>query len=152
MIHRGKSPIVIFQDADLEKAAKAAAFSIVANSGQVCMASSRVYVQDSIMDQFKPMYLNAIQAATGKMGDPLSKDTGFGPQADTQQHNSVSAFVEQAKNDGLKVLLNSSSGKDGKGNFVSPMVLYDVPENHNLMQEEIFGWVSLQYNPYRNLF
>ncbi|EYE93125.1 aldehyde dehydrogenase family protein [Aspergillus ruber CBS 135680] len=126
----GKSPIVIFDDADLEKAAKAAAFSIVVNSGQVCMASSRVYIQDSIMDQFKKLYLNAIQA-----------DTSFGPQADTQQHKSVSAFVEQAKNDRLKVLLDSSPDKDGK-NFVSPMVLHDVPESHNLMQEEIFGAVS----------
>lgn len=138
-MNRGKSPLVIFEDADLEKAAKAAAFSIVANSGQVCMASSRVYVQSSIMNQFKQMYLNAIQAVTGSIGDPLSKDTGFGPQADTQQHKSVSAFVEQAKNDGLKVLLDPSSGKDGKGNFVFPMVLHDVPESHNLMQEEIFG-------------
>lgn len=129
---------MIFDDADLEKAAKAAAFSIVVDSGQVCMASSRVYIQDSIMDQFKKLYLNAIQAVTGNIGDPLSKDTSFGPQADTQQHKSVSAFVEQAKNDRLKVLLDSSPDKDGK-NFVSPMVLHDVPESHNLMQEEIFG-------------
>lgn len=77
-------------------------------------------------------------SSTGNIGDPLSKDTSFGPQADTQQHKSVSAFVEQAKNDRLKVLLDSSPDKDGK-NFVSPMVLHDVPESHNLMQEEIFG-------------
>lgn len=67
----GKSPLIVFEDADLQKAAKVAAFSIVFNSGQVCMASSRVYVQKSVADEFTKLYAQAIQAVAGQAGNPL---------------------------------------------------------------------------------
>lgn len=69
----GKSPLIVFEDADLQKAAKVAAFSIVFNSGQVCMASSRVYVQKSVADEFTKLYAQAIQAVAGQAGNPLNR-------------------------------------------------------------------------------
>jgi aldehyde dehydrogenase (NAD+) len=142
LIHRGKSPLLVFDDADLEKAAKAAAFSIVFNSGQVCMASSRVYVQDSVAERFKKLYAQAIKAVAGQAGNPLETATGFGPQADAQQFKSISAYVEKAQKDGLQRLAigNEATQKAG-ANFVSPIVFHDVPEGHAVMKDEIFGFV-----------
>lgn len=113
-----------FKDADLDKAAKAAAFSIVANSGQVCMASSRVYVQESILEEFKPLYLQAP-----------------GRYAAAEERLRV---CTAGQDDELRVLLdcsdcNVSLVSEGNGNFVSPVVLHDVLENHRIMKEEIFG-------------
>ncbi|KAL3450256.1 aldehyde dehydrogenase domain-containing protein [Aspergillus insuetus] len=139
----GKSPLLVFDDADLEKAAKAAAFSIAFNSGQVCMASSRVYVQDSVAARFKKLYAQAIEAVAGQAGNPLETATGFGPQADVQQFKSISAYVEKAQKDGLQRLAigNEATQKAG-ANFVSPIVFHDVPENHAVMKDEIFGAIS----------
>ncbi|KAF7591727.1 hypothetical protein BBP40_001171 [Aspergillus hancockii] len=77
----GKSPLIVFEDADLEKAAKVATFSIVFNSGQVCMSSSRVYVHETVADRFNPLCARATRDVHGRAGDPLNSKTGFGPQA-----------------------------------------------------------------------
>ncbi|RHZ49038.1 uncharacterized protein CDV56_101992 [Aspergillus thermomutatus] len=138
----GKSPLIVFEDADLEKAAKVAAFSIVFNSGQVCMASSRVYIQENVADQFKKLYAQAIQAVAGQAGNPLEATTGFGPQADKQQFESISKYLQEAQKDGLKRLpIGELTPRDG-GNFVSPIVFHEVPEDHSIMKDEIFGAVS----------
>ncbi|KAL4744932.1 hypothetical protein BDW72DRAFT_208623 [Aspergillus terricola var. indicus] len=138
----GKSPLIVFGDADLAKAAKAAAFSIVFNSGQVCMASSRVYVHEDVSAKFKRMYTEAIQAVAGQAGNPLEVTTGFGPQADKQQFTTVSEYLQKAQTDGLKCLpLGDLVPRDG-GNFVSPVVFDEVPDDHSLMKDEVFGAVS----------
>jgi aldehyde dehydrogenase (NAD+) len=136
----GKSPLIVFEDADLQKAAKVAAFSIVFNSGQVCMASSRVYVQKSVADEFTKLYTQAIQAVAGQAGNPLEATTGFGPQADRHQFKSVSEYLQNAQKDGLKRLsIGELTPRDGV-NFVSPVVFQEVPENHSIMKDEIFGF------------
>ncbi|KAL2812680.1 Aldehyde/histidinol dehydrogenase [Aspergillus cavernicola] len=135
----GKSPLIVFEDADLEKVAKAAAFSIVSNSGQVCMASSRVYVQNSIADRFEKLYTQAIQELSGQPGNPLDRSTSFGPQADGQQFKIISGYLEQAQKDGLRCLPMDKSSQQEGTNFVSPIVFHDVPKGHPLMKEEIFG-------------
>ncbi|KAL4952353.1 Aldehyde/histidinol dehydrogenase [Aspergillus filifer] len=93
-------PLIVFDDADLERAAAAAAFSIVTNSGQVCMASSRVYVHSSV---------------AGRPGDPDSKETSFGPQADEQQMKSVMAYLQLAQRDRLLRLRLRLGGFKGSG-------------------------------------
>ncbi|KAJ5764736.1 hypothetical protein N7520_004295 [Penicillium odoratum] len=137
----GKSPLLIFEDANLEKAAKAAAFSIVFNSGQVCMASSRIYVQESIAQEFTQLYLKEIQAISNKAGDPLDPETNFGPQADSKQVQNIRTFLDRAKIENLKVILDDHV-VPSQGNFVSPRVFIDVPEENPMMKEEIFGAVS----------
>ncbi|KAJ5718831.1 uncharacterized protein N7483_009913 [Penicillium malachiteum] len=137
----GKSPLLIFEDANLEKAAKAAAFSIVFNSGQVCMASSRIYVQDSIAQEFTQLYLKEIQAISNKAGDPLGPETNFGPQADTQQVQNIQKFLNRARIENFKAILDDNADPS-QGNFVSPRVFIDVPEESPIMKEEIFGAVS----------
>ncbi|OGM49498.1 aldehyde dehydrogenase [Aspergillus bombycis] len=142
----GKSPLIVFEDADLQKAAKAAAFSIVFNSGQVCMASSRVYVQDAVADEFKTLYAQAIEAVAGQAGNPLEETTRFGPQADEHQFKSISNYLQKAQDDGLQRLsIEKLTPRDGV-NFVSPVVLQDVPEGHSLMKQEIFGFVLAPYS------
>lgn len=137
----GKSPLIVFEDADLQKAAKAAAFSIVFNSGQVCMASSRVYVQKSVADEFTKLYIQAIQTVAGQAGNPLVATTGFGPQADQHQSKIVSEYLQKAQKDGLKRLsIKELTPREG-ANFVSPVVFQDVPENHSVIKDEIFGFV-----------
>ncbi|PYH69528.1 aldehyde dehydrogenase [Aspergillus vadensis CBS 113365] len=120
----GKSPLLVFEDAELKKAAALAAFSIVSNSRQVCMASSRVYVQESIVTEFTQLYVQAIRQLSGQPGNPLEKETRFGPQADAQQFK------------------NEQEDKLKKQHFVAPVVFQDVPESHVLMKGEIFGTVS----------
>lgn len=93
----GKSPLIVFEDADLQKAAKVAAFSIVFNSGQVCMASSRVYVQKSVEDEFTKLYAQAIQQLAAQAGNPLEATTGFGPQADRHQFKSITEYLQKAQ-------------------------------------------------------
>jgi aldehyde dehydrogenase (NAD+) len=77
----GKSPVLVFEDADLNNAASQCAQSIVANSGQICAAHSRVYVQKSVAIEFSKKYVAAINSMT-KAGDPLAPETTQGPQAE----------------------------------------------------------------------
>ncbi|KAL4796400.1 Aldehyde/histidinol dehydrogenase [Aspergillus venezuelensis] len=100
----GKSPLIVFDDADLDRAADAAAFSIVTNLGQVCMASSRVYVHHNVAGKFQDLYAQAIARLAGRPGDPNNAATSFGPQADEQQMKSVLAYLELAQRDNLQRL------------------------------------------------
>lgn len=93
----GKSPLIVFEDADLVKAAKAAAHSITINSGQVCMASSRVYVQKSVAEAFTTLYKKALEDISGSMGDPLDLKTMYGPVADRAQAKGILSHLQRAK-------------------------------------------------------
>lgn len=128
----GKSPAVVFEDADLESAIPMLANSIQWNSGQVCMANSRVYVQDTIAQKF----LQAFAQKFGKFqqGSPLNAETNHGPLADDGQFKMVSSYIESGKQSG-KLLLGGTA-KDG---FVEPTIFTDTPDNAKIMVEEIFG-------------
>ena len=91
----GKTPAIIFEDANIKKAVTDTCASIRRNSGQVCMANSRIYVQRSIYATF----LEAFKKAFGnfKAGDPMDKETNHGPQADGIQYNNIMSYVEEAK-------------------------------------------------------
>ncbi|KAJ5145873.1 uncharacterized protein N7515_000437 [Penicillium bovifimosum] len=132
----GKSPAVIFGDADLERVAKETANSIRFNSGQVCMATSRIYVHSSIADHFLSMFKEKLQAITP--GDPTDPKVDHGPQADEAQFNAVKRFIELGKKDG-KLLLGGDSLPDHEGYYVQPTIFFETPENAQIMKEEIFG-------------
>ncbi|KAK1759957.1 aldehyde dehydrogenase [Echria macrotheca] len=133
----GKSPAIVFADADLAKAARLTAASVQANSGQVCMANTRVYVHSSVADEFLRLFKESFAAV--RDGDPLAPETTHGPQADEVQYRNVMAYIEQGSQSG-KLVLGGTGKLDGMGGyFVEPTVFVDTPEDARIMKEEVFG-------------
>jgi aldehyde dehydrogenase (NAD+) len=134
----GKSPALIFEDADIEQAARETENSINWNSGQTCMANSRIYVQDTIKDKFLEAFTKL--ARSRNLGDPTSKDVNHGPQADKAQHETVQKYIALGKEEaGGTIDTGMSETGDGKSLLVSPVIFTDVPEDARLTKEEIFG-------------
>ncbi|PNS14711.1 Aldehyde dehydrogenase [Sphaceloma murrayae] len=134
----GKSPLVVLDDCDLQKAIADATFSIQVMSGQTCIASSRIYVQDSIADKFIEGFKAAL--STVKAGDPLDSTTMHGPQADHVQRDIVQKYIQIGKESGAEVVLGGEK-YEGIGNFVLPTVFKNMPEDARMMREEVFGSV-----------
>lgn len=132
----GKSPAVIFEDADLPKAIQETVYSIQWNSGQVCMANSRIYVQDTIADKYIELFKEQFQKVT--MGDPLDKGVDHGPQADDVQHKTVLRYLELGKQTG-DLILGGGAPSDRQGYFIEPTVFTNTPEDATIMKEEVFG-------------
>ncbi|PWY75215.1 aldehyde dehydrogenase [Aspergillus sclerotioniger CBS 115572] len=137
----GKSPLVIWDDADLSKAVPAAARSILANTGQVCIASSRIYVHSSIASQFLSL-LTATMTSLGASGDPLDPTTTRGPQADAAQFARVQSYLQLARDENIPIHLGGNP-EPKPGFFIQPTILTDVPESSKLLKEEIFGPVVI---------
>jgi acyl-CoA reductase-like NAD-dependent aldehyde dehydrogenase len=132
----GKSPAIVFDDADLDVAVAQTQFSIQSNSGQVCMANSRVYVQDTIAQKFIDLFKKQF-SSSAKLGDPTHPSTNHGPQADKIQHDNVLRYIEIGKKEGTLVLGGQSPQESGY--FISPTVFTDATEEAQIMKEEIFG-------------
>lgn len=133
----GKSPALIFSDADLETAAKETQSSIMWHSGQTCFANSRIYVEESVLEQFLEYFKN--MASARKLGDPLDKETASGPQADKTQYETVQEYLKEAKNSGKVLETDASLPNGDKQLFVRPTLLLDQPEGAKVLKEEIFG-------------
>jgi aldehyde dehydrogenase (NAD+) len=137
----GKSPALVFEDANLEKAVAQTQFSIQTNSGQVCMANSRIYVQKSIAPQFIEAF--KVKFAGARAGNPLDKDTNHGPQADEVQYRNVLSYIEEGKKTGTLALGGSGKLESTNGFFVEPTVFLDTPEQARITKEEVFGPVVI---------
>ncbi|KAH7002492.1 aldehyde dehydrogenase [Ilyonectria destructans] len=133
----GKSPAIIFDDADIEKAAEETMHSIQWNSGQVCMANSRIYVQEGIATTFLESFKRKF--ATARAGDPTSKDTNHGPQADETQYKFVLSYIEEGKKSGSIALGGGGNLQSTGGYFIEPTIFVETPENARIMKEEVFG-------------
>jgi len=134
----GKSPAVIFEDADLEKAVAETQHSIQWNSGQVCMANSRIYVQEPVAEVFIEAFKTKFAAVDA--GDPLLSTTNHGPQADEIQFNNVQAYIEAGKHSGTVVLGEGESvAAKSTGFFINPTVFTNTAEDAKIMKEEVFG-------------
>ncbi|KAJ5818435.1 hypothetical protein N7474_004026 [Penicillium riverlandense] len=129
----GKSPAIVFEDADLEAAAAATQLGIKLNSGQVCVANSRVYVHESVAERFTQLFREKFAAI--QMGDPMDPNTTHGPQIDFLQYNRVKEYLSIGQKDGTC----TQGGDANNGFFVHPTVFERVPEDSRLMREEIFG-------------
>jgi aldehyde dehydrogenase (NAD+) len=129
----GKSPAVVFEDADLEAAATQTQFSIQFNSGQVCVANSRVYVQESVYDKFIAIFREKFAGV--KLGDPLDPTTSHGPQIDALQYKRVQEYLGVGEKDASL----TQGGDANDGFFVKPTIFEKVPEDSRLMREEVFG-------------
>jgi aldehyde dehydrogenase (NAD+) len=136
----GKSPNVVFEDADLEQAAFGAISGIFAATGQTCIAGSRLLVQDSIHDAFVERLLAV--ARTARMGDPMSPDTQVGPITTPPQYRKVLEYIDIARAEGATAVLGGDKGtapECGTGWFVQPTIFTGVRNHMRIAQEEVFG-------------
>ena len=136
----GKSPNIVFADANLEDAANGAVSGIFAATGQSCIAGSRLLLQESIHDAFLEKLLAL--AKTARLGDPMSLDTQIGPVTTRPQYEKVLGYIDIAKKEGAKLLLGggpATRAECGKGWFVEPTVFADVNNKMRIAQEEVFG-------------
>lgn len=136
----GKSPLLVFDDADLEQAAKWAHIGIMYNQGQVCTATSRILVHESIYDDFVTLFQKNVKN-TSKVGDPFAKDTFQGPQVNKAQYDRVLAYAQSGKSEGAKLLMGGEPYNvgDGKGFFIAPTIFTDVKDSMQIYREEVFG-------------
>ncbi|EMF11855.1 aldehyde dehydrogenase [Sphaerulina musiva SO2202] len=134
----GKSPAIIFDDADLVKAASDTSASVHTLMGQACVANSRIYVQESIAEKFKEAFLAIFTAAM--KGDPLMPETKQGPQADKLQHERIQTFLKAASEGKGKLEAGGKATQvEGKGYFIEPTAYSNVDENEKTQKEEVFG-------------
>ncbi len=132
----GKSANVIFDDADLEAASKAAAAGIFFNAGQVCSAGSRVLVQENAYDEVVERI--AARAKLLRMGDLLDRNTSMGPVISEKQMKSILDYVDIGRKEGA-TLVTGGARVGRRGYFISPAVFADVEHEMRISQEEIFG-------------
>ncbi|MGY3446962.1 aldehyde dehydrogenase family protein [Bradyrhizobium sp. USDA 4473] len=132
----GKSANVIFDDANLEAAAKAAAAGIFFNAGQVCSAGSRVLVQENAYDEVVERLVARAEAL--RIGDPAERTTVLGPVISEKQMRSILDYVEIGKNEGA-LLATGGERVGDRGYFISPAVFANVAHEMRISQEEIFG-------------
>jgi phenylacetaldehyde dehydrogenase len=132
----GKSPVIVLPDVDIEKTARGAATSIFSNSGQVCIAGSRLFAHKDVFDSL----LEAVAANAGqwKVGPSLDPNTRMGPLVSTEQHERVLSYIEAGRKEGASVLCGGDT-PGGDGYFVNPTILVDVKPEMKVVREEIFG-------------
>ena len=136
----GKSPNIIFEDANLDRAVVGALAGIFAATGQTCIAGSRLLLQEGIHDVFVEKLLAL--AKTARMGDPMSPDTQVGPVTTRPQYEKVLGYIDIAKREGAELLLGGGAAtrpECGKGWFVEPTVFAGVNNRMRIAQEEVFG-------------
>ncbi|MGO4400502.1 NAD-dependent succinate-semialdehyde dehydrogenase [Achromobacter sp. PAB15] len=135
----GHSPVLVFDDADIDRAAEMLAKFKVRNAGQVCVSPTRFYVQEGAYEQFLARFSDVLKNI--KVGDGLEAGTDMGPLAHERRVPAMSAFIDDAKKHGGKVVVGGGP-LDRKGFFFAPTVVTDLPDNSMLMTEEPFGPVA----------
>ena len=136
----GKSPNIVFADADLDKAVPAAATAVFANSGQICSAGTRLFVQSSIRAEF--MERLAAYTRTIRVGDPLDPETAIGPVVSSQQMDKILGYIDIGGKEGATALVGGkrmSGDYHDKGYFIEPTIFDDVNDSMTIAREEIFG-------------
>ncbi len=141
----GKSPFVIFDDADMARALDAAVFMIFSNNGERCTAGSRIMVQQNIYADFVAKFVQRAQRIV--VGDPLDEKTIVGPMISAAHLAKVRSYIELGPKEGATLLCGGLDAPDlpahlHKGNFVKPTVFADVGNRMRIAQEEIFGPVA----------
>ncbi|KAI6789461.1 retinal dehydrogenase 2, partial [Hortaea werneckii] len=137
----GKSPLLVFDDADLDQAVKWSHIGIMSNMGQICTATSRILVQEGVYDKFVEAFKDYV-GKTSKIGDPFSDETFQGPQVTKAQYERVLSYIEAGKSDGATLAMGGEAYKNvgnGKGFFVSPTVFTNVKSDMRVFREEVFG-------------
>jgi succinate-semialdehyde dehydrogenase / glutarate-semialdehyde dehydrogenase len=135
----GHSPVLVFGDADINRAAKQLARFKVRNAGQVCVSPTRFYVHEKAYDEFLEEFIKTLK--TVKVGDGLDPETQMGPLAHERRVPVMNKFVENARERGGKIVLGGEP-LDRTGNYFAPTVVTDLPEDSMLMTEEPFGPIA----------
>ncbi len=142
----GKSPVIVFADADLERAARGVAFGIFGNAGQMCWAGSRLIVARSVHDE---LIGKVRQIAEGlRLGAGVEEKVDMGPLVSADQAHRVVGFLEEARSHGIHVVTGGGRAEEERlraGNFVKPTVLDDVPSDARVVREEVFGPVLVTH-------
>ena len=133
----GKAPLIVFEDADIERAAEKAAFGGFINSGHDCTAATRILVHESVKEKFTEALL--AQAQAFKVGQPFDEGVMMGPLISAKQLERVAGFVERAKAAGAKALFGGHTLDFGGGHFYSPTLLTGVDQKAEIVQNEVFG-------------
>ncbi len=136
----GKSPNIVFPDANLDNAANGAMAGIFAASGQTCIAGSRLLVHRAVHDDVVDRIIN--KASNIRMGDPLDPATQMAPVATEAQHAKILEYIEIAKSEGATCVLGGKAGQGpdcGVGLFVEPTIFTDVTNDMRIAREEVFG-------------
>ena len=137
----GKSPNIVFSDANMKRATKGSMYGVFLNSGQVCTAGTRILVERSVHDDFVSSLLESTAAM--KLGDPLEEDTQMGPVVSQEQMERVTGYIEIGKSEGAEVAVGGErAGELGDGYFVQPTIFTGVSNDMRIAQEEIFGPVA----------
>ncbi|KAL3420978.1 aldehyde dehydrogenase [Phlyctema vagabunda] len=138
----GKSPLLVFDDADLDQAVKWAHIGIMSNQGQICTATSRILVQESILESFTSAFTKHVKEVS-VVGDPFAESTFQGPQVTKGQYERVLGYVQAGKDEGATLASGGEAftkvGPSGKGFFITPTVFTGVKPSMKIYKEEIFG-------------
>ncbi|GGG20373.1 putative succinate-semialdehyde dehydrogenase [Rhodococcoides trifolii] len=135
----GNAPLIVFDDADIDKAVDGAMLAKMRNGGEACTAANRIHVANAVLDEFTEKLSARIEDL--KVGSGLDPDTNIGPLINERQRTVVKTLVDDAVEKGARVRVGGSS-IDGPGFFFAPTVLDQVPANARLLKEEIFGPVA----------
>ncbi|AZQ15998.1 aldehyde dehydrogenase [Halorubrum sp. PV6] len=136
----GKSPVIVYPDADIEEAVEAAMMAIFFNKGECCAAGSRLFVHEDVEEQFLEAFTTA--ASGMNVGDPLLEETDMGPKASDEQVRRTYEFVEAARESGATIRTGGNVPDDDpleSGAFYEPTIIDDIDHDHPSVQEEIFG-------------
>ena len=124
----GKSPLVVFDDCDIDQAVKWSHAGIMSNQGQICTATSRIFVQKSIYDDFLERFKKQIQEVS-KVGDQWDESTFQGPQVTKAQYDRILSYIGIGESEGATVLCGGKRHGDGKGFFIEPTVFTNVKDS-----------------------
>lgn len=136
----GKSPLIVFEDADLDRAADIAVMANFYSSGQVCTNGTRVFVPRMLQARFEAKVLERVKRI--RLGDPLDDATNFGPLVSYAHMDSVLGYIEKGRSEGARLLIGGARVTDGdyaKGAYVAPTVFTDCRDDMTIVREEIFG-------------
>ncbi|MEQ9490533.1 MAG: betaine-aldehyde dehydrogenase [Alphaproteobacteria bacterium] len=136
----GKSPLIIFDDADVENAVSGALLGNMYSAGQVCSNGTRVFVQRGIKNQFIERFSERAQKI--RLGNPLDLETEMGPLASQTQMDKVLHYIEIAKEEGARLVCGGERDSGRNGFFVKPTIFADVTDEMTIAKEEIFGPVA----------
>jgi acyl-CoA reductase-like NAD-dependent aldehyde dehydrogenase len=134
----GKSPNIVFADADLDGASRGALNAIFYNKGEVCAAGSRLFVEEPVKEEFLAKVADRAKKTT--VGDPLDKNTRMGPVISKGQLDRVLSYIESGKQEGARLVTGGDRPANlPKGYFVNPTIFADVKNSMKIAREEIFG-------------
>ena len=142
----GHAPVIVFDDSDVEAAAKSMTFMKFRNAGQVCISPTRFLVQEGVFSKFVETFVAGAKAV--KVGDGMEKDTKMGPLANPRRQRAMEAHVGDARKHGGKVLTGGYPMGE-KGNFFEPTVITELPKEAMAMNQEPFGPLAI-INPFRS--